>query len=283
MSSEHSLAAAAGAALFEKAELRLKALLAEHGVSDPTELTPSEAGELLMRALSETAATHFPSANLELLAHGARSFAHPAFPQAFERVSIAMTFPSDPLAPAAGVYAAIVLAGFGLPVAPFDLEKACVLEEPTNDIDTVVAQFARWKTAYVGYNVCAAPFYVLLTDCVHTLVKEVPVHPTLKQVKQLFERPGSALPPDPGQSFVPGMAIFARLPGETISMAGLLDWSPSVGSIVLHAGWQIDGKAYGAPNDGYMPVPVQLLRAVVSNPAVAYALACPVGAPATKH
>ena len=31
---------------------------------------------------------------------------------------------------------------------------------------------------------------------------------------------------------------------------------------MLYAGWQVDGEPQGAPNDGYFPVPAQLLRAV---------------------
>jgi hypothetical protein len=193
MSNEHALAEAAGEAFFERAERRLEALFTEHRVSDPSELTPEKAGEIFTRAITEAAAD-FPSANLAALARGTRSFAHPAFLLALERVSIAMTFRSDPLAPAAGVHAAVVLAGFGLPVAPFDLVKGSILEEPSNDIDTVVSQFARWKAAYVGYNTCDAPFYVLYTDCLRTLINRVPVHTNLKQVKQLFERPGRQRP-----------------------------------------------------------------------------------------
>ena len=147
----------------------------------------------------------------------------------------------------------------------------------------MIAQFGRWKMAHVGYNVCAAPFYVLLTDCVQTLVQKVVVHPKLVEIKTLFERPGSALPPDPGQSFVSGMAIFARLPGDTISTIGLGDPRPSWGTIVLYAGWEVDGQPHGAPNNGYMPVPVQLLRGVMINPAVAHALARPVAAPPSIH
>jgi len=58
-----------------------------------------------------------------------------------------------------GVYAAVVLAGFGLPVAPFDLLATRILAKPSNDIDTVLELFSSDKGALVGYNSCAAPFY----------------------------------------------------------------------------------------------------------------------------
>ena len=272
----------AGAAIVEKAKNRLQALLAEQGVSGLSELPRSEAAALQLKAVSDVA-PHFSPAELDRLSHSAHSIWHPAFLPALERVSIATNFPSGPLAPAAGVDAAVVLAGFGLPVAPFDLEGARILEKPSNDIDTVVAQFTRQKPAFIGYNVCAAPFYLLLTDCVRTLVQKVPVHPDLIEVKKLFDSPGNALPPDPGQSFVPAMAFFDRLPGDTISTVGLMDPRPAVGSIFLYAGWEIDGQSHGAPNDGYLPVPVQMLRGVVNNPAVAYVLSRPVGAPPSMH
>ena len=79
-----------------------------------------------------------------------------------------------------------------------------------------------------------------------------------------------SLPPDPGLPFISGMAIFGRQAGDTISTVGVLDRDSMAGSITLHAGWQVGGEPYGAPNDGYVPVPGQLLRAVVNDPTVAY-------------
>lgn len=147
----------------------------------------------------------------------------------------------------------------------------------------MLALFEDDKGAFVGYNACAAPFYVLLTDCVRTLRQLVPVHPRLSEVKWLFERNGATLPADPGQSFTPGMALVDRPPGDTISTVALLDPGPMGGSIMLYAGWEVDGEPYGAPNDGYVPVPVQLLRAVVYDPAVAYSLCRPIAAPTPIH
>jgi hypothetical protein len=50
------------------------------------------------------------------------------------------------------------------------------------------------------------------------------------------------------------------------------DRKPDVGSLMLHAGWRVKDQAYGAPYDGYLPVPVALLRAVAYEPAVASSL-----------
>ena len=92
----------------------------------------------------------------------------------------------------------------------------------------------------------------------------------LSEVRQLFARGGAVLPPEPGQPFTQGMAIISRQAGDAISTVGLIDPDRQGGSITLYAGWQVDGEPYGAPNEGHVPVPGQLLRAVVSDPRVAY-------------
>jgi len=69
---------------------------------------------------------------------------------------------------------------------------------------------------------------------------------------------------------VHGTAVTARQQGDTISTVGLFDPDPTSGSVMLYAGWQVDGEYCGAPNEGYVPVPEQLLRAVVNDPTVAY-------------
>jgi hypothetical protein len=154
---------------------------------------------------------------------------------------------------------------------------------PSDDIDTVLELFSSDKGALVGYNICAAPFYVLLTDCVRTLRRLVPVEAALSEVNMLFERVGDHLPSDPGGAFVHGLAIMARQPGDRISTITQLDPNPAGGSIVLYAGWQVEGESYGAPHEGNAPVPMQLLRAVVYDPDIAYSLSRPVGGPPTIH
>jgi hypothetical protein len=129
-----------------------------------------------------------------------------------------------------GVYAAVVLAGFGLPVAPYNLVTSRIVAQPSNDIDTVLELFSSDTGAFVGYNTCTAPFYVLLTDCVRTMRRLVPVRPELSEVKLLLERIGLSLPPDPGQSFVHEAAVIRRRPGDKISTIGLFDPNPMGGS-----------------------------------------------------
>jgi hypothetical protein len=283
MPNPHALADKVGVILLQKVERRLEALLAEHGASDPGELPRALQGQLLRRAILETAGANFPAANLEMLKHGFRSFAHPAFITAMERMRLAGKSQGDAFEMTRGIHAAVVLAGYGLPVAPFDLETMRILAKPSNDIDTVQSLFSLDRGAFVGYSTCEAPFYLLLTDCVRSLRRLVPVHPRLSGVKELFARANKPLPPDPGQSFMHGMAVIARQTGDTISTVGLFDPDPMWGSINLYAGWQVDGEPFGAPNEGYVPVPGQLLRAVVHDPRVAYSFWLTAGAPTPIH
>jgi len=197
-----------------------------------------------------------PAAGYQPLAHsspeavqttGTVAFTHSAFLDAVERMSVSCRTPCDAFEMTRGRHAAVVLAGYGLAVAPFDLEAMRILAKPSSDIDTVLALFSRDKGAYVGYSSCDAPFYLLLTDCVRSLRLLVQVHPKLSEVKALFTRIGRSLPPDPGQLFMHGMAVVARLPGDAISTVGLFDPDPMSGSVTLYAGWQVDGAPCGAP------------------------------------
>ena len=117
MFNRHGLADAAGAILFEKAERHFEGLLAQHGVSNPSEL-PTAPQEQLQRAIVETTAATFPTANIEMLSHGFRSHAHSAFLAGIERMKLSCRDEGDAFEMTRGIYAAVVLAGYGLPVAP---------------------------------------------------------------------------------------------------------------------------------------------------------------------
>jgi hypothetical protein len=279
----HGFARKFGALFLQKADRRLDALLREQGVSAPLDLPPQVAAEFLRRALVETAAVYSPTANLKAMDHGFRSFTHPKFAPAVDRVMGSIDRDQDAFAMAAGVDAAVALAGFGLPVAPFDLKQMRIVGEPSNDIGAVLRLFAGWQSALVGYSACAAPFYVLLTDCLHTLHERVPVCAELAQVKRLFEREGQPVPGENAGPFMPGMGLFRRRHGDRIHTTALLDEAADAGSIILYAGWLAGEKSRGAPNRGYAPVPLQLLRAVVNDPLIAAAVFFPGGARPTMH
>src|SRR5215472_8757270 len=169
------------------------------------------------------------------------------------------------------------------PLLPSTLERCASSRNRATTFDTVLDLFSRDKGAYVGYSSCEASFYLLLTDCVATLRRLLRVHPRLSEARELFARANKPLPEDPGQSFIHGMGVIARQPGDTISTVGLFDFDPTSGSVMLYAGWQVNGEPYGAPNEGYVPVPGQLLRAVVNDPRVAYSFWLPGSAPALIH
>lgn len=184
---------------------------------------------------------------------------------------VSCKYPADAIDMARGIHAAIVLAGFGLPVAPYDPKAKSCKAKPSRAIDAVKDLFAADKGAYVGYNTCDAPFYLLLTDCVRTLRQLVLVHPMLAELRVLFARSEGSLPPDPAHHFAHGMVIFNHGAGDAISTVLFGDPDPAGGgSITLYAGWRVAGEPYGAPNEGYVPVPNQLLKAVVSDPRYAY-------------
>jgi len=69
---------------------------------------------------------------------------------------------------------------------------------------------------------------------------------------------------------VHGGFIFSRELGDAISTTGPLNQNATSGSIMLYAGWQVDGEPCGAPNEGFMPVPRQLLATVVYDSTVAF-------------
>ena len=266
----------AGALLAERAEPRLRALLAEHGVQRPSELPRAVAAEIFRRALVETAAATAPNASLDALDHGMRSFLHPAFGGAFERIRALTSANFDAFAMASGADAAIVLAAFGLPVAPFDRKSPRVLAEPSSNIDKVITAFSKFKSAFVGYSACDLPFYMLVTDCIVTLMERVSVHSHLAGVRRLMDRAGE-IPRPSGAPFQHGIMFFAREPGDRIETVVLKDPNPNKGSALLQAGWAVDGQPFGAPNGGYMPVPLQFLDAAIGDPAIAMWIWRPVG------
>jgi hypothetical protein len=281
MSDTQDTADMAAAFFFEKAAQRFNALLAEHDAMHPQQLSDSESADMLERAIVETAAD-FPGADLDMLRHGVKFLTSPAFSAAFERMKL-VERGNDVFEPAKGVDCAVVLAGLGLPVAPYNLDAARIMGEPTNDIDAVFALFMNDPTAAVGYDACAAPFYLFVTDCVRTLRQRVANDPKFFELELLFERgDGASLPPDPGRRFKHAIGLFPRRPGDTISAVGLIDPDPAAGSIVLQAGWKVGGDPYGAPSDGYFPIPLWLVHAAIDEPEIACAF-WPLAAPASLN
>jgi hypothetical protein len=260
-----------------KAEPKLEAALTWHGVSSPDQLPQELAAKIFWDVLIQVAAENFPEAQLDALKHGTSAFQHPRFWPSFSRLKPLLTAPSDAFDFASGRDAAIVLAGLGLAVAPFDRKNLRVLSEPSNDIDEVVARFSKFKTAFVGYSPCDVPFYILITDCMQTMWPQIATGPELREVKKIVERAGTALPRGPFPSFMHGLILIPREPGDNISTVVLSNSSPHEGSIGLYAGWTTDGVREGAPNKGFIPVPLRFLEAAMEDPQIPMWIWRPIG------
>lgn len=283
MSKLDDMTVAALGRLTKKLEPKLKAALKAHGVSSPTELPPDIAQKILIECMMTTTAESFPGAQLDALKHTMTAFGDPVAGAAITRLKSEMGASSDAFSFASGADAAIALAAFGLPVAPFDRKTPRILAEPSNDIGVVAKNFAKWKSAYVGYSPCDIPFYMLMTDCMRTMCSLVPTHEKLNQVRDLLARSGVTLPTGPFPSFKHGMLLLPREPGDTISTVHLNNPSPTEGSIMFLAGWSVEDQRFGAPNDGFFPVPKQFLRSALNEPEVAMWVWRPVGMRILMH
>jgi hypothetical protein len=256
--------------LFEHANPRFDVLVNKYGVRCFAEL-PYSARFDVQRIMIETAAEHCPTLNAVQLGHKALSALHPGYRAAFDwlRGLLAGQGPGSIVGSVGGIESALVLAGAGLPVAPFDGGGRRIIGRPSNEIDTVLTLFAGNEDALVGYNCCAAPFYLLVANCIRTLRHRVLHDPDFSQIKSLFER-DPELPPDPGRTPKGCVCLFKRAPGDTIASVGIreVDGKLKGTPIMLYAGWQVDGQPYGAPSDGYLPVPGVLLRQLIADPGI---------------
>jgi hypothetical protein len=280
-------------ALIEMAEPRFAAALVEQGGSAPSRIPNAQAAEIFGKVVLATAAQHAPEADLNALdqmiveyVHRHPSFflpvaraleqmtlagAHPLFRRAVQRARAQAQTTRDIFAPAVGPDCAIMMAGHGLPVAPLDKRSSRLLAPVSNDIGVVAQNFASFKTAYVGYSTCAAPFYLLLTDCVRTLRQRMLLDDRLKDVRRLIEPSNQRWPTDEHDK-QQASVFFGRQPGDRFETIALMERNPHQWSIVLYAGWLEESEPMGAPCDGCVPVPLSLVRAVFADPVM---LNCP--------
>lgn len=268
---------AAFSAALKKAEPKLSAALARHGVTSPEELPPEVAQKIFQDALLQTAVENFPDAQIDALKHGFATFQHPRFAAAFSKAKERSETRQDAFEMASGADAAIVLAGFGLPIAPFDRKMPRILSEPSNKIDLAVESFSRWKTAYVGYSPCDIPFYMIVTDCIKTMQEQLMVRPELAEAKRLFLQAGGTSQTRPVRDFQHGIVLVPREPMDTASTVFLNNPNPRQGSVGFYAGWAVAGVRHGAPNDGFLPVPAQFLSIALRDPQIATWIWKPVG------
>lgn len=266
------------AILLKKAEPKFVAALSEHGVSSPDQLPDNLVKKICREVLLQTAFENFPEAQLDALSHSLGAFFNPLFLDSMRRVKNAKSGSSDAFRMAIGADAAIVLAGLGLPIAPFDKRRPQILADLTTNLEQTKSNFDRWKTAYVGYSPCDTPFYILLTDCVKTLKTQLKTQSALAEVNDFCNRCEVEMPCGPLPSFRHGMVLLARQPGDTMSTVFLNNPNLDEGSVGFFAGWTEGEERQGAPNNGYVPVPTQFLEAVLADPEIALWIWRPEGA-----
>ena len=277
MKSEDALASAALRALLDRMEPKLDAALKEFGVASPEELPPETKSRVFQEAMLRTTVETFPGAQLDAMKHALEAFQHPRFGAAFSRLERHISGGFDAFAPCQGIAAAVVLGGFGLPVAPFDRKDLKITEQPTNRIDEISKSFSKLKTAYVGYSVCDLPFYIMVTDCIASARSLIESHPRFGEVRELLRRDSVNMPRGSIRPFQHALLLFPRHPGDTISSVGHLDPLPSRGSVTLYAGWTVAGERYGCAHDGYAPVPLQFLSTAMQDTQTAMWIWRPVG------
>ena len=276
-------------ALIDMAEPRFAEALAEQGGSAPSRIPNAQAAEIFRKVVLATAAQHSPGTDLnavdqmigeyvrrhptfflpiaDTLERMIRVTAHPLFGPAVQRARAQAQATRNIFAPAVGPDCAIMMAGYGLPVAPLDKRSPRLLAPVSNDIDVVAQNFERFNTAYVGYSTCAAPFYLLLTNCVRSLRQRMLSDDRLRDLRLLIERSNPSWPSYEGDRQHAGV-LFERQPSDRFETIALTEGNPSPCGIVLYAGWLEEGKPIGATCDGCVPVPLSLVRAVFADPVV---------------
>jgi hypothetical protein len=265
-----------GAQLFGQAvEPILKRKMRELGITDPKQLPHDVAVRTLIEASTEAALFNFPHANVAKLEHGLRSFTDALFAPAMDNVRKIVDRSTDAFDMCVGTDAALVMAAFGVAVAPLDKRTRTLLAEPSTDLKQVAASFAKLKTALVGYNTCEAQFYCLVTDSLSDLKTKLVTEPRLQPVASILGRIGDALPPANGRPFQHFAAVFARNPDDRFETFFLDDPRPTNGSVLFTAGWMDGSEPKGAPNDGYLVIPVALLRGAIEDPQLAFWLTEP--------
>ncbi|MFS2109234.1 hypothetical protein ACCC88_06090 [Sphingomonas sp. Sphisp140] len=255
----------------------LERKLKELGVSSPEDL-PREVGiKILVDASTEAALINFPHANVEKLQHGLRSFSSPRFGASFREAKRVVDKSTDAFEMCVGPDAAIVLAAFGVKVAPFDRRTLRIVGQPSNDIDAVAGMFDKMKTAFVGFSPCDEQFYCLVTDSLSDLKRKLESENRLEPIRKILSRAEATLPPGNGSDFQHFGAVFARFEDDRFETFFLEDPRPDRGSVLFPAGWSEDDRRFGAPNDGFMPVPLALLRGAIADPQLAFWLTEPKG------
>lgn len=273
-----------GQEMLGRAERLLKEKLASRRLADLEDISPDVQEQLVREALTETAA-QVQGADLGLLQDILDGVFRTELRQAVQNVLSGLSAPYEPFDFAAGLDAALVLAFFGLPIAPMERASGRITAPLSTNLDQVTADFEATDADLVGYSTCEAPFYVLFTDCHDTVARLIASEPKLERIRVLFERDSLPLPQDHGRPFVHACWIFRRQPGDRIGGLQYFDPRDDRGAFFFFAGFLEDGRQTGGgENGGLKPVPRQLLYALLQAPdAHSFVRGAPRPAPATAH
>ncbi|UYN94372.1 MAG: hypothetical protein KIT25_20405 [Enhydrobacter sp.] len=253
------------ASLLERATPRLHELLQEHGVQHLSELPHDVMTNVRQQAILQTVLTENPLANADALRQTLQSLDNPQFLQALRRLKSDGP-PADAFEPTAGMDAAILFSGLGLPVCPFDRFNPAPIGAPSSSIEEVARAFAKRKSAYVAYSPNLAPFYLLVTDCHRTLAEDGVRHPALAVVRDRVEEAMRSENLPPTERFRWAVIALPRMERDRVPHTIIENPRPDRGSFVLYAGWVEDGEMRGGPTSGYVPIPKQFLQVAATDP-----------------
>lgn len=252
--------------LATKADPILAAKIRASGVADFRALGPDICGAMLKDSLIEAAAAHFSGIDISSFRRAVDACFDPVWMAAWSRAKQALDDRHGAFDMAVGPDLAVVLAGIGLEVVPLDKKTMQPLGEPSSDWREVSATFGRLKTAFVGYDTTTAPFHALLTDSLNLMVAALNTEPMLSSAAALARRVGYEFEPSPAL-FQHAALLFPRDETDRFETVALDDPRPDRCTVMFLSGWRADGNACGAPNDGFMAIPLQVAHAILNNPA----------------
>ena len=252
--------------LAARAEPILKAKVEASGVAHFKDLGLAVASSMLKESLTEAAASHFTEIDMPSFRRAVDAFFDPEWAASFGRVQRMLEEARPAFDLAVGPDVAVVMAGVGVPVAPLDKKTMRPLGSPTRDWREAARVFGRLKTAFVGYDTTSAPFYALVTDSLNTLNAALRADGRLADALVAVRRTPYEFKDAP-IPFQHSTLLVPREESDRFETLMLEDPRPSHGSILFLAGWKQEAEAFGAPNEGMMGMPLQVVHAILQNPA----------------
>ena len=282
--SDHdAFAVMAGEAMLKRVGVVLTRKLEARGLAGLAAISPELQEQLYREAVMETA-IHMPGADLAMLNRVLDGIFRSDLSDAVRRLASQSGEPYDAFDFASGRDAAVLMAFFGLPVAPMERVSGAITSALTTEIDAVVAAFESSEADLVGYSSAQALFYVLITDCQDTVAQVLKSEPKAARIADLFQRDGLPLPEPLGTPFVKACWIFRRRPGDRVGGLMYIDPRQDWGSYFFFAGFMDGQEPRGAGDGGLKPVPRQLLYALLRSPdAHSFVQGTPKPGPMTAH